>query len=197
MAILGEMRILITIILSSIHIVLFGQAKNCYDISTNHKKSKCYLKPSRVINDTFITFLPQNCDLRELDTTLTGVWKVFLYDSSKIIEIISVKKGRLNGSYKSFYKLNGHISKECKYINDTIIGNYISYYDNGKIKEKGICNSKGLTGFQYEYWDNGVLAHRAKLTEGKYRGLKDEKYWDLKGRRIDYYKFYSLWYQCD
>jgi len=196
-AILGDMRILVTIMLSSIHIVLFGQSKNCYDISSNHKISKCYLIPSRVINDTFITYLPQNCDLKELDSTLTGVWKVFLFDSSTIIEILTTKKGRLNGSYKSFYKQNGQISVECKYINDTIIGKYTSYYENGKTKKNGICNSKGLTGFQYEYWDNGVLAHRAKLTEGKYRGFRDEKYWDLNGRRIDYFKFYSLWHQCD
>ena len=84
------------------------------------------------------------------------------------------KQGNIVGSFKEFY-ISGKLKKEIAYSNSGIKdGKYISYYENGQIKEKGNYQKGNKTGLWKQWHLNGQIA-----SSGKHEGWKKVGPWKL------------------
>jgi len=160
---------------------------------------KCYLIPLKIVNDTIFTFMPADCNAVQFDSTSNGQWNIFSADSTKL-ESVGIKNGKRNGVGITFYK-NGKIETKVNYKNGELNGNYISFYKDGKVCREGnykkfAVNGNGFNGNEYQYWDNGNMAHKVKYKNGGYTLFKGEKYWDKDGHVTDWNYYSKHWYDC-
>ncbi len=174
-----------------------GQSK-CDIVSYKFNPASCHLTVAKKVNDTIITFLPKNCNVYNFDSTANGQWKIYSSDTTTLLEIVTIKSGKRQGTEIKFYS-NGKI--ESKYDNNT--GYYISFESNGKLSEEGYYKKQivndghdtinVLDGTRFWYWDNGNIACKVILKDGKYN---KEMHWDKDGNIIDKQKFQKLWFDC-
>ncbi len=188
--------ILLTVFLPAI---LLGQGKDCHVNVMPCSKVPCYLSPVKKVQDTMITIMPEKCNDVHFDSTNNGIWKIYLYDDTTLLEVVRIKWGKKNGTDIIFYN-NKTINEKATYKNGKLNGDYISFFEDGKVHMKGYYttdNSSGFhsfTGKETKFWDNGKIAYKAIWKNGSY---KEEDYWDAEGKKIDEEEWNKLWCACN
>lgn len=162
------------------------------------------IPPQQIHQDTICIFLPtdstkglyhKNYTGVYFDTTISGIFKIYLPKDSVLTQIVTIKNGQKNGILFDFFE-NGEIKLSAEYINDEETGNYISYYEFGKIKRDGKYVNNEFIGKTYEYWNNHNLASETIHDGITHWGTNKVNYWDMNGNVIDKITFDSLWYPC-
>lgn len=88
----------------------------------------------------------------------------------KIKTICVVKKGKLNGLYKSFYD-NSKLKSEVIYKNGKREGKYRTFYENGKVMSKGNFKDNKRNGVCKDFFENGKLQSYNNYKNGKAHGV--------------------------
>lgn len=179
--------------------ILLGQSKDCNVNVMSCPRVPCYLSPVKKAHDTIITIMPEKCNVVHFDSTANGLWKIYSYDATTLLELASIKYGEKNGIDIIYYN-NKTINEKATYKNGKLNGYYISFFDDGKIHMKGYYTTDNssefhlFTGKETKFWDNGRIAYKAIWKNGWY---KSEEYWDNEGKEIDEEKWNKLWYDCN
>ncbi|GEM_PF-5026109 len=187
-------------------IYLIGQISCVPEINVSSGQRFLYrsIPLNQINNDTIIIFLPNDTTkgIRHknyarvcFDTLVTGIFKVYSTDSTRLKQIVSIKKGLNNGLLIDFFD-NGSIKLKAEYFNGEEMGIYISFNEFGKIKREGINKNDRFIGKSYEYWNNHNLASETMYDGMTNWGQHKVNYWDKDGKVIDKITFDSLWYPC-
>lgn len=184
---------------------IIGQVSCVPEINISSGRAYIYhnIPQDQIKADTINIFLPFDITVREyeqynrvvFDSTITGIFKVYLPKDSILTQIVTIKKGKKNGVLIDFYN-DGSIKLKAEYINDEEKGLYISYFDFGKIKRDGTYSGNSFIGKSYEYWNNHNLASETIYDGITKWGQHKVNYWDKDGNVIDKITFNSLWYPC-
>jgi len=90
-----------------------------------------------------------------------------------LIFLMSIIFISCNNSIKEYYT-DGSIKEVYYKENDTFIGEYISYYSNGQVENKGRYNNEGeMDGIWQGYFENGNVKYYSNLKNGKYKEYKE------------------------
>jgi antitoxin component YwqK of YwqJK toxin-antitoxin module len=90
----------------------------------------------------------------------------YYYKNGRLESIERYDNGKLNGLNKDFDS-TGQIVDSSFYKNGIRASYSYSWYNNGKLKGKGIYDNEGKgAGEEWSYYPNGVLADHGKLSEG-------------------------------
>jgi antitoxin component YwqK of YwqJK toxin-antitoxin module len=113
----------------------------------------------------------------------SGKCKVIYTNTDLVKEVLTFRKGRLDGDARYYYP-NGHIKWKgsyeegsisgkweywdeegrimyvVNYKQDTLEGEFTSYYTNGMIKEKGCYAGNSRSGEWIVYYEHGAVAGR-------------------------------------
>lgn len=104
------------------------------------------------------------------------------YPSGNIQLKVQIDKDSIqNGTYQEFYE-NGELKSKTNYINGKIADSLFNFYDNGKIKEKGLIKDNFSFGW-WSYYDNsGNLTKKSEWLILKDSLYKNQSlYFDKKG----------------
>ena len=92
-------------------------------------------------------------------------------------------KGELHGTHTEWWD-NENKKHYGRYKRGKKIGRWVSYYQNGKIKDEKNFKNGLNNGFHINYHDNGFKESRGTYKNGK--KIDDWKYWDENGDIIEY-----------
>jgi antitoxin component YwqK of YwqJK toxin-antitoxin module len=109
------------------------------------------------------------------------------YNNGHIMEKSTFKDNNRTGKYERYYNYpEKALKSEAVYEKGMAIGEYKSYYRNGKLDETGLYNKSGeKDGIWKNYYDNGNLSSEESYSDGKWHG--STKYYDLSGKMIEEY----------
>ncbi len=83
----------------------------------------------------------------------------------------SLKNGKLDGKdVKFFFDDPNTIEQIYQYRDGLLEGEWISYYESGKVRAKGIAKNGLLEGPEFCYYEDGVVAARFFYVHGKQEG---------------------------
>ncbi|MEZ5050720.1 MAG: hypothetical protein R2766_13830 [Saprospiraceae bacterium] len=97
--------------------------------------------------------------------------QIYLKDvSSSFNEINRYDNGK-QGVWFFFERSDSVVHSMKYYSNDTLNGDFILYWRNGKISDKGQYLKGELQGKHYGYWENGQLRYEVNYLNGALNGL--------------------------
>ena len=156
------MKILLSFLFVLLHLIGFGQAKNCNSVNVPGKS--CVVQIIRENNDTIICLIEDDCYHIEYDLNKDATWISYSKDTSKILEIISFNDGKQTKTHTQYFD-NGKLKCQSKYENGELIGPYIRFFEGGEIEWSGMQVNGCFIGTTYKYWDNGNVAEIHISTE--------------------------------
>lgn len=115
----------------------------------------------------------------------------YLYlDGGKYINFRMIH-GKLNGEYITYFE-NGNIKEKGRYYNGLKRGEWSEFYENGQIHKKEYYNENGkLTGpFEY-YFEDGQIYQKGNYHNGKLDGWWEQYYEGGVQREIQYKSLYK------
>ena len=183
------MKILLSFLFVLLHLIGFGQAKNCNSVNVPWKS--CAVQIIRENNDTIICLIEDDCYHIEYDLNKDATWISYSKDTSKILEIISFNDGKQTKTHTQYFD-NGKLKCQSKYENGELIGPYIRFFEGGEIEWAGMYIEGRFIGTIYKYWDNGNVAEIRIQTESSYYG-KYNTYYDPSGNSILETEFKQMW----
>ncbi|MCW3072473.1 MAG: tetratricopeptide repeat protein [Bacteroidetes bacterium] len=109
------------------------------------------------------------------------------YNNGHIMEKSTFKENNRSGKYESYYNYpEKTLKSEATYEKGIAVGEFKSYYRNGKQDEIGSYKKNGnKDGLWKEFYDNGSLRSEENFSDGKWDG--SSKYYDDAGRMIEEY----------
>lgn len=104
---------------------------------------------------------------------------------------VNEKLGNITGEYITYYE-NGNIEEKGSFDNGLKKGKWITYYENGQINKKDSYNENGkLTGpFEY-YFENGQTFQKGNYHNGNLDGWWEQHYRGGVPREIEYKTLYK------
>lgn len=115
--------------------------------------------------------------IKNVEDVLSGEYKEY-FDNGKLSFTVNVVEGKPEGVSKSFYNNdNNSVEKEGSYLKGKYVGEWKTYFKNGKIASIGKYNNDGeKEGLWLSYFDTGVLREEENYSNNKYNGI--QKYYD-------------------
>jgi uncharacterized protein len=109
------------------------------------------------------------------------------YNNGHIMEKSTFKDNNRSGKYESYYNFpEKALKSEATYEKGIAVGEYKSYYRNGKVDETGMYKKNGdKDGVWKEYYSNGTLLSEESFSDGKWDG--SSKYYNEDGKMIEEY----------
>ena len=142
------MKILLSFLFVLLHLIGFGQAKNCNSVNVPGKS--CVVQIIRENNDTIICLIEDDCYHIEYDLNKDATWISYSKDTSKILEIISFNDGKQTKTHTQYFD-NGKLKCQSKYENGELIGPYIRFFEGGEIEWAGMYIEGRFIGAIYKY----------------------------------------------
>jgi antitoxin component YwqK of YwqJK toxin-antitoxin module len=105
------------------------------------------------------------------------------------MEKSAFKENNRTGKYESYYNYpEKTLKSEATYEKGIAVGEYKSYYRNGKPNETGTYNKNGDNdGIWKNYFENGTLSSEENYSDGKLTATS--KYYDESGKLIEEYTY--------
>lgn len=115
--------------------------------------------------------------IKNVEDLLNGQYNEY-FDNGKLSYSVNVVNTKQEGPSKTFYNNdNNTIEREGSYIKGKTVGEWKTYFKNGKVASVGKYNNDGeKDGTWLTYFDTGVLKEEENYTDNKYNGL--QKYYD-------------------
>ena len=106
---------------------------------------------------------------------LVGLGTWYYRNGEKDAQYTCDVQGNIQGEYLKYYE-NGKLKEQAYFKNGVLTGKYSEFYENGK--KKSVCNYKDnlLEGAQYSYYESGKLESIYPFSSGKLNGLTKEYY---------------------
>lgn len=111
------------------------------------------------------------------------------YKNGHIMEKSAFKDNNRSGNYESYYNYPEKTLKaEANYDKGIAMGEYKSYYRNGKPEEIGSYNNDGQKeGIWKNYFNDGTIASEESYSDGKWNA--SSKYYDASGKLAEEYMY--------
>ena len=141
---------------------------SCNSSSSQSANKKNNSKDTLIIksSDYYLDYLDNDVVEYKLndDSKMAGLYMV--KDDSIIKELLPLKNGYLNGTYKYYYP-DGNLANEVSYSNGLKNGEDTFYYRSGKIKRKSEYVKNTLNGKSIEYREDGSIYIESEKIDGK------------------------------
>lgn len=134
-----------------------------YQVDTNTNKKHGLFKEFDVASGQLLAERTYNMD------KIDGVEKLYFPDTPAVDGIMTYKDGKHHGEFSYFYR-NGQLKQKGEFVDGTIEGLLIGYYEDGTPKEE-ITHVDGMTQGPFkEYNPNGTLK-----AEGEFTSKQDQE----------------------
>jgi antitoxin component YwqK of YwqJK toxin-antitoxin module len=109
------------------------------------------------------------------------IYRIKYYNKKgKIYRLQSIKNKKTHGDYIEYYE-SGKIKSKIKYVDGKEQGDYIYYYESGMINYSGNYLDGLIQGDQIWYYESGKIKSRVKYVDGKRQGYL---IWDYESGKI-------------
>jgi len=97
------------------------------------------------------------------------------YENNQVHRKISLKDGRIEGPYESYYE-SGFLEIKGSYKNAEWDRSYVRYYENGQLQRREFYKKGELDGPYESYYESGQLEVKGLYKEGRWDGSWERYY---------------------